>query len=135
MQHFNVQIVCKFFFRIATDNVLIMSNFSPTSWLCFQNTSIHPSVCQLQNALRQKPRSFPFCPREEEEEETQVQPKFLFTWQYPPPLLDTFFLYISDLLQDHTPCTKTKLDIKFMADDCLSVYFFFFSSQIFKAID
>lgn len=27
------------------------------------------------------------------------------------PLLYTFFLYISDLLQDHTPCTKTKLDI------------------------
>ncbi len=27
-----------------------------------------------------------FCLREEEEEETQVQPKFFFTWKYPPPL-------------------------------------------------
>ncbi len=44
----------------------------------------------LKNALRKKPTTFPFCPREEEEEEeeeeTQVEPKFLFTWQYPPPL-------------------------------------------------
>ncbi len=51
------------------------------------------------------------------------------------PLLYTFFLYISDLLQDHTPCTKTKLDINSWRMIVCLFYFFFFSSQIFKAID
>jgi hypothetical protein len=36
---------------------------------------------------QKKPTTFPFCPREQEEEESQVQAKFFFTWQYPPPPL------------------------------------------------
>jgi len=34
---------------------------------------------------KEKPTIFPFCPREKEEKETQVEPKVFFTWQYSPP--------------------------------------------------
>ncbi len=120
----------------------IMSNFSPTSWLCFQNTSIHPSICQFKMHSEKNPLFFSKGRRTTNPSSTQV----LFYMEISSsstvvvlalPLLYTFFLYISDLLQDHTPCTKTKLDINsWRMIVCVCLFsFFFFSSQTFKAIN
>jgi hypothetical protein len=50
------------------------------------------------------------------------------------PLLYTFFLYISDLLQDHTPCTNTKLDINsWRMIVCLFFLFSFTDFQSYRS--
>ncbi len=120
-----------------------MSNFSSTSWLCFQNTSIHHfRLPTLKCTQKKKTHNFPFLSNGERRRNPSSTQVFFYMAIFSSstvvvlalPLLYTFFLHISVLLQDHTPCTKTKLDINsWRMIVCLFFLFFFTDFQSYRS--